>query len=412
MKKPKTTLIFLSLIVLILVFSIFLVYMLLIRNTSNENSQSNNQNLSINEAIDAGKRLSNDNCRDDGSVDLTHLPMNEEDFSHIEPYGVMVGAHVTPVDHWYFAPTDFNSPRDTYPVYAIADGTITDISRRSINVDTGESRAEEFRLVFTYSCTFFTYYDLVTSLSPEILAQAKDLEKKDYASTNIKVRAGDIIGYIGGQTLDFAVWDTTKPLEGFVSPELYEGEFWKLYTANPYEYFTDELNAILIEKNIRKVEPIQGKIDYDIDGKLVGNWFKEGTNGYAGTNQQKYWDGHLSVVYDYIVPTGIVVSVGDFGGETKQFSVVGNSPDPASIGVESGLVKYELSQIGYVDENGVDVNFNFSSFNSVELKPQSQVLGVILFELLEDRKLKVEAFPNKTATEVTGFTQNALIYVR
>ena len=38
--------------------------------------------------------------------------------------------------------------------------------------------------------------------------------------------------------------------------------------------------------------------------------------------------------------------------------------------------------------------------------------GVALFQLVEDRKLKVETFAGKTAAEVSGFTANARIYER
>ncbi|MFC1944114.1 hypothetical protein ACFLX5_01230 [Chloroflexota bacterium] len=35
-------------------------------------------------------------------------------------------------------------------------------------------------------------------------------------------------------------------------------------------------------KNIRQVEPPGGKIDHDVYGRLIGNWFVKGTNGYQG----------------------------------------------------------------------------------------------------------------------------------
>ena len=38
--------------------------------------------------------------------------------------------------------------------------------------------------------------------------------------------------------------------------------------------------------------------------------------------------------------------------------------------------------------------------------------GVVLFELLDDRTLKVETFPGETAAQVDGFTEAALLYER
>ena len=59
----------------------------------------------------------------------------------------------------------------------------------------------------------------------------------------------------------------------------------------------------------------------------------------------------------------------------------------------------------------------YSSFNSngdtIELPPQMRgVQGVLLAQLLEDRKLKIEVFPGKTAADVTTFTTGVKIYER
>ena len=43
---------------------------------------------------------------------------------------------------------------------------------------------------------------------------------------------------------------------------------------------------------------------------------------------------------------------------------------------------------------------------------EQEVHGVILLELTEARKLKVEIFPGKTASEVSGFTENTKLYER
>src|SRR3989344_7430988 len=137
------------------------------RNTGNITTPSADSSQGEKEsvAIKAGKQLSNNNCTGTGPKELTRLPMDESDYAMILPYGLMVGGHVTPIDHQYFSPTVFNSPRDTYPVYAMADSKITEISQRT------NERGTEYRFVFTMSCTFLYYYDLVTSLAPEILSE-------------------------------------------------------------------------------------------------------------------------------------------------------------------------------------------------------------------------------------------------
>jgi hypothetical protein len=295
-------------------------------------------------------------------------------------------------------------------VYAPADGTITEIQRRERGDDSSGIK-EEFRLVITYTCTFFSYYDLITVLDPAITEKAPDLAKSNFAKVEILVKEGQVIGKIGKQTLDFAVWDTEKPLKGFVNPASYESEPWKIYTANPFDYFTDDARKILIAKNLRTVEPIEGKIDYDIDGKLVGNWFREGTNGYEGANKNKYWEGHASFVYHYLDPTAVIVSIGDFNGESKQLAASGNKPDPAKVGVGSEAIKYELVDYELLKPGGGPWDRK-SLVKNIKVKSSSQAHGTILLQLIEKRKLKMEVFPGKTASEVSGFTPKAKIYER
>ena len=360
-------------------------------------------------AVMAGQQLSGGKCEGEGSVALGALPMDEEDFSSLVPYGLMIDSHVTPIDHMYFEPASRDSAVDAYNVYAPADGVITEIQRRDRSGDGGEVK-EEFRLVITYTCTFLSYYDLITVLDPQILKEASELEKADYARTEIAVNEGQLIGKIGKQTLDFAVWDTTRPLTGFVNPKSYEREPWKIYTASPFDYFADDVKKILLAKNLRTVEPIEGKIDYDIDGKLVGNWFEDGTNGYAGSNRNKYWEGNMSVVYDHLDPTAIIISIGNFDGESRQMAVRGNKPDPADVSKETGLVKYELINFQYVRSDGQPIEGGYEP--NMKVIEGQELFGTVIFQLIETRKLKMEVFLGKTSPEVSDFTAEARIYVR
>src|SRR6266508_2685001 len=229
--------------------------------------------------------------------------MDPKDVGIILPYGGMVGAHVTPIDHMYFSPIVFNSPRDTYEVRAMADGLITSISERTqqvADVNNGAPKKAEYQMKFWYTCNFASYYDLITSLSPRLKAEF-DAHKNSGggASVQIKVKKGELVGRIGGQTLDFAVYDYTKILPGFIVPEHYLAESWKLHVVDPFQYFEEPLRSQLLALDPRQAEPRQGKIDYDQDGKLVGTWFKEGNNGFGDTGGQNPspWRAHLSFVY-------------------------------------------------------------------------------------------------------------------
>ncbi|MEK7472356.1 MAG: hypothetical protein AAB624_03875, partial [Patescibacteria group bacterium] len=75
------------------------------------------------------------------------------------------------------------------------------------------------------------------------------------------------------------------------------------------------------------------------------------------------------------------------------------APAPADIGVDSGIVKYELITAP-------------NPFNPTQGYQDTSVMGVALFQVLEGEKLKVETFPGKTTAQVTGFTNAVQIYER
>ena len=355
-------------------------------------------------AVSAGKSLSNNKCSGTGDATFTHLPMNADDFAILIPYGLMVGGHVTPIDHQYFSPTVFHSAKDTYPVYAMADSQIT-----NIEVHPPENGSNgRIRMVFTVTCTFFYYYDLVTSVEPGI----------DSSHLPIKVKAGQLIGHIGGQTLDFAVWNTKKPLKGFVDPASYDGEPWKIYTDNPFPYYTPELRQVVEAKNPRVVEPIEGKIDYDIDGKLIGNWFEQGTGGYTGSkgegNDRYYYKTHLSFAPDLYDPARFIVSVGSLysydNERYMQHVTATNSPNPADVGINT-LVKYDLVDWNYVKPDGSFWD-NMSVVKDIKVKSQSKIFGCAMAQLTDTRVLKFEVFVGKQCSSVAGFDSSAKTYTR
>lgn len=364
-----------------------------------------------------GERVDNQGCEGFGPVMFGTSPMNPQDIGIILPYGGMVGAHVTPIDHMYFSPFVFNSPRDTYEVRAMADGLITSISERTQNVDdvnNGSPKEAEYQIKFWYTCDFASYYDLITSLSPRLKTEF-DAKKRKHgsASVQIKVKEGEVVGRIGGQTLDFAVYDYTKILPGFIEPEHYLSESWKLHVVDPFQYFKEPIRSQLLSLNARQVEPREGKIDYDVDGKLVGTWFKVGNNGFGDFSGQNPmpWRGHLSFVYDSLDPSMIIISIGDFGGQSQQFAVHGNAPDPVSIS-EGEVVKYELVQLDYYRSSTNQSWDRMQPHDDIKGRPGQEVRGTILVQLTDQRKLRFQVFPGKTAGQVSGFDDNSIFYER
>ena len=75
------------------------------------------------------------------------------------------------------------------------------------------------------------------------------------------------------------------------------------------------------------------------------------------------------------------------------------------------VVKYELMKFDYFEPSGKTWD-TIHLVSGLTAKNKDEMAGVVLFELQDDGKLKVEIFPGKSAKEVSGFTSKALMYVR
>lgn len=335
-------------------------------------------------------------------VKFDYAPVNLDKTLVMLPRGLMVGDHVTPVNHHYFQ--NFDNDKYDIEVYSPGDGLITNIGHMP---DAEEGK--DYHITIKHACTVSAYYIYVSNLPEKIYNYIRG---KEYARVQIPVEAGEIIGYYKNN-LDYNLIDEEVELTGFVVPEHYELESYKIHIVpNTYEYFNEPVKSKMIAISVRTAEPISGKIDYDIDGKLVGNWFLEGTHGYSGDKPEKYWEGHLSFVYDYIDPGRIVISISGYDGQdSKQFGINGNVPDPATVSIEDGLVKYGLVDYSYITPGGNNWDSK-SAVKNLRTISNEIVRGIVLVQMIENRKIKFEAFPGKTFSEVNAFTTNAKIYER
>ena len=312
----------------------------------------------------------------------TAPPLDLDDTWFIEPMGKLHGSHVTPTDHTYIRHTQMaafeehqdavragQAPQPWVPpadVMSPADGYITDIQAFPFGPApygfTGV--LEDYRIVIWHTCSVATIYIHMGGLAAEILEVTGDIPGGTNWSSSqdggkaLWVKAGQVIGKSGAQGIDFSVHDNRVVLEGFVVPSHYQREAWKIYAVDPYSYFAEPLRSQILAKSPRTAEPRGGRIDYDIDGRLVGSWFLEGTVDYSGGSTPTfcgnrpcpYWTGHLSIAYDHIDPGQIRISIGaDVGIGEEQcrvcdsvYGVLGNSPDHAGISPGSGMVKYGL----------------------------------------------------------------------
>ena len=348
--------------------------------------------------------FSHGTCKGSGVVRYAASPMNLADIGEFVPLGGMTGAHVTPIDHQYLAPVDFSAGRTHYNVYAPFNGFMVLIQPRVKKASDGGSApvgSVDYRVAFEGSCTYWVYYDLITQLEPAFLsAGGSDLASNNEALVRIPVTAGQLIGRVGGQTLDLGTVNADITLPGLLVPEHYIAEPWKVHSVDALDYFDEPLRSQLIAKNRRRAIPLGGKIDYDVDGAASGNWFLQGTNWYNGVVGEgggNYWVGHLALAYDQIDPSLLMFSLGFPNGTTRQWTIKGNAPDPATVTAANGVVKYEVT--------------NWAG-DSVRLNLNQPVVGVLLVQVLPARQLKVEYVPNVLAAAVAGFSAVAKIYER
>jgi hypothetical protein len=385
------------------------------RNNGKNNSNSGNGSLNLGNAnsldpITKGLALSNGQCSGTGTRPLTHAPMNPSDISTIVSMGTMIGAHVTPVDHEYYYGADQNAPVNTYPVYADANGVITAVE--FVNDGTKDA----WWVTISHSCTFMSNYNLMTSITPAIKAALpKGWGPNSNGNVHIPVTSGQLIGYVGHQSLDFQVWNTQTTLEGFLNPIAYnKAEPWKVNTAQPLDFFTANVKSQILPLYLRTVAPLDGKIDNDALNEAVGNWFKVGSNGYAGTpggnnaGQYSYSSTHLALAYDNIDPASEVFSIGNYQGQPMQFSAIGN-PDWTKMTDGSGIAKVQLGSISYVTASGAQWVGQFAKGIKLE---SGMPLATALIEVTGPEEIKVEVFPGKTPSQVSAFDDSAVSYDR
>jgi len=348
--------------------------------------------------------FSHGTCQGTGVVRYAASPIAIADVGEFTPLGGMVGAHVTPIDHQYLYPRDLTAGRTRYNVFAPFTGHIVSIQPRVKRA--GDPGSEpvgsvDYRVVFEGSCTYWVYYDLMTQLEPALLAAGgSSLAANNLVYVRIPVTAGQLVGHVGGQSLDLGTVNTDVTLPGLLVPAHYVAEPWKVHSVDGLDYFDEPIRSQLVALDRRTSLPLGGKIDYDVDGTASGNWFLVGTNGYGGPGGEgagSYWSGHLALARGNIDPSLLVFSAGFPDGSTQQWAVKGNGPDPVTVTAASGVAKYELLAL---------------SGDSLQTNTTQPVVGVMLVQVLANRQLRMEYVPNVLAAAVTGFSAAAVVYER
>jgi len=314
-------------------------------------------------------------------------PMDSDHVSDIFPLGHIfhhkdnTPSHPIPTDHMYWTPSSDITDRS---VRAPARAIITKINYSSV----------DYSIVLTYTNSFKTIFWHVSELDSSIVKSAGSIKIGDN-KTYIKVEAGQRIGK--ANALDIGAYDRDTMLT-FIHPEKYV--IPTPHTVCPLDYFREPLKTKLYGYVKRRIEPRGGKINFDEYGKLVGNWFVEGTKNVGGNDGYKKF---IAFVYDALDPRYLRVSLGVEmiqGGLLAR--VQNNAPDFKNIDVKSGEVIYKLMEVGEGDE--------FWNEQSGTPMPDFVIEYTLLVKLLDNEKIKVELFNGDVQSP--AFTQAAKIYTR
>ena len=345
-------------------------------------------------------------CDDDESL-LDTYPFPEEPvfFEHLPvdlagvTYFVAMGeANVLPKDHGGFPLKTFALPANV-PVFAVRAGVIILSGRGTRTVNNPSSphhgkSYDDYQLRLKISENVIVNYGHVSALNFEVLPELENLVADEMGhNVEVVVESGDILGWIGPHpAIDFSVTARSITLD-FLNPSRYPGDH--IYAADIYSYLKTPLLEKLVAVAPQDAIPLGGKIDYDIEGRIIGNWFQQGTTSFT------QWSRQFAIVYDHLKSDRIFISDGSpmrdvpgsqGPGRPDIWWVKGNSPRPENIGVADGLVKYTLIFPGPQPE---------------EAKP---IQGVMLVQMINEGSIRVEIF--KGMTNAPAFTAAAKIYER
>lgn len=315
------------------------------------------------------------------AVTFTHSPLAVGDFAYIQPLGNLnPPGHTFPTDHIYFYFTD---PSQAYPVYAPADGTITSVLTRSTS---GPGAIEDHRLNISHGGTLRSYLDHVATLDPALAAQLGSLPV-GHSEVSVRISAGQRLGSAGGgsgdlKAMDLGTYDTAQTLPGLTHPAKYYET--TAHATAPLSYYAEPLRSVLYSYVRRSGDDKDGRIDFDVSGRLVGNWFAEGAT-------VDDWTRQLAFVYDPNEPSTVRVSLGGELGLSGVFAVPDSAPRPADVDSSAGPVAYQL-------------RYTYGGDGAPSL-------GLLLAEVTGPETIRVELFVGSQAT-TAAFTSAARTYSR
>jgi hypothetical protein len=289
-------------------------------------------------------------------------PIDQSAIRWITPLGNLNPPdHALPTDHIYFYFADPNAGES--PVarrtsfFAPADGTVEDVF--------GGATSSEQKVSIRATTTVRYYVD---HLIPEIPI-----------ARGTKITAGQRLGTTGSVfAIDLGVVNDALTLS-FVNPSRY-ADSESLHADAPLKYYEEPLRGQLYARVQCIGADRDGTIDFDLAGRLSGNWFVQG-----GT-------APLAFVYDTYDPTQVRISAANGLSQVGVFAIAPGDPMPRDVSVASGKVRYTITR----SQTGPPFI--------------GAPAGRLLVQMLDDQRIQAEMFPVGAGAD--DFTGASRLFVR
>lgn len=298
------------------------------------------------------------------SLVFTASPIAESAIRWITPLGNLnPPSHALPTDHIYFYfadPSNETAAGRRTTFYAPAGGRVFAVI--------GGAAGQESKLFIRATSKIWFYLDHL------ILSSA--------IANGAVITAGQALGTSGtAYGVDLGVVNEARTLPGFVNPSRYTVD--TLSADGPLKYFAEPLRSRLYARVERQGADLDGKIDFDVPGRLVGNWFI--TNSAS-----------LSFVYDTWDPNRVLISMGA-GQLIGVFGIGAGEPNPRDVSVATGPVVYTL----------------YSTSNGPRGANPGNLVGQMRVQMTSDTQILWEVFgPNATPGSPTAFTSSVRTFTR
>ena len=298
-----------------------------------------------------------------GTIAFHAAPVAPETIRFITPLGNLnPPGHTTPTDHIYFYFADPNAGEQPAArrttVFVPESGTVSFLIG---------GQGTESKVMVSVTSNMWYYLDHVIPDIP--------------VAVGTKVTAGQRLGTTGlAYAMDLGLINFDARPPGILSPARYTDE--TVHGDAPLKYFVEPIRSQLYAKVQRLGTDLEGRFDYDVPGRLIGNWFYE----LGGTSA-------ISFALNTYDPSQVRIALGGIPS-TGVYSTAAGDPAPANVSVASGLVKYVLT----------------SSRTGPPLMFGDTPVGTLLVQMLTDQRIQVEMFFGSLSAN--AFTGNAKFFIR